>query len=116
MRPVLLLLLAACSGTLAQIEIRDVRVARVSDTDRHVAVEVDVRATEGGGGNLGRYCVDVSFPGDSVLQRVCQQDLTDGDVRTIRLVSEAETGAGASLVITARLANYIDSEIRLAPP
>lgn len=115
-RVLLLLLLSACSGTLAQIEIRDVRVARVSDTDRHVAVEVDVRATEGGGGNLGRYCIDVDFPGDTVIQRVCQQDLTDGDVRTVRIVSQIETGAGASLVVTARLANYIDSETRLAPP
>lgn len=118
MRRVFLLLplLVGCSGPLALIEIRDVRVARVSDSDRHVAVEVDVRATEGGGGNLGRYCVDANFPGDTVLQRTCEQDLTDGDVRTIRLVSQAETGAGASIVVTARLASYIDSETRLAPP
>lgn len=116
-RAILILpLLVGCSGPLAQIDIRDVRVARVSDTDRHVAVEVDVRATEGGGGNVGRYCVDVNFPGDTVLQRTCEADMTDGDVRTVRLVSQAETAAGATLVVTARLANYIDSETRLAPP
>jgi len=104
---------AACDDPLSQINLEDIRLS--STTDKHLIVEVDVRATEAGGRNIGNYCVEITFPGQTNIQRVCNNDLTDGDTRTVRIVSDAVIATGGTVLVAARLPTYISSETRIAP-
>ena len=78
----------------------DARTSR--EADGRVATDVQLEAAEQGGGNAGQYCVSVHWfnpPFDSrTLERSfyefeldsteeCDDDLSDGDQRTFRLVS-----------------------------
>ena len=100
--PALLLLLGAVVACdhVSTIRVLDARTFRLPDG--RVATDVELEAAEQGGGNAGQYCVSVHWfnpPFDSrTLERsyyegeldsteVCDDDLSDGDQRTFRLVS-----------------------------
>lgn len=98
-----LALSGACSGPRASIEIEDARSALLGDGTHKVVVEVDVLAHDQLGGNIGQYCTAVTFAGQADIQRVCYSDLSDGDRRTVRIVSEGDVSASNAISITVRL-------------
>jgi hypothetical protein len=108
-------LLASCSdGPRASVEITGARAFRAPD--KHVVVDVDLVASEGLGGNIGTYCTRVTFTGQENPAEQCFADLSDGDTRTVRLVSEKDLDPGASIVIRVRLGNIDVGRTLAAPP
>jgi hypothetical protein len=93
----------ACSGPRATIEIEDARSMFLGDGTHKVVVEVDVLAHEQLGGNIGQYCTSVTYTGQTDIAQVCYQDLSDGDRRTVRLVSEGDLPDSDGISITVRL-------------
>jgi hypothetical protein len=103
--PVLLLALGSALLSLActrvsAVLILDARPSRAPDN--RVAVDVQLEAVEQGGGGAGPYCVSVhwfnfgfdsnteeraTYEGELDSVEQCANDLSDGDQRTYRLVS-----------------------------
>jgi hypothetical protein len=98
----------------AALEIVDARSARDPGT-RRVSVDVDLRARESLGGNIGVYCVRTTFAGQAEPRETCAADLEDGDLKTLRFVSDGEVAAGAAIQVRARL-GATDAERFLAAP
>lgn len=99
-------LLAAASAvvavgcdTVSYVRILDARLSR--DADNRVVAVVQLEAAEQGGGNVGPYCVSMHvfalgvvqtvgyerYPGELDVAELCDDDLSDGDQRFVRLVS-----------------------------
>lgn len=93
--------LVGCTDPGASIEVEDARSAR--GADRRVLVDIDVLAREGLGGNIGVYCTRVGFTrrtGAVERHESCASDLSDGDTRTIRVISDdADLAAGAPITV-----------------
>jgi len=94
MRRLALVLIAfaglSCSGTRASIEIEDAHVSWTNlKVNRHINVDVDLLAHDQLGGNIGQYCLtlNINFQ-DNV--HFCDDDLADGDRRTVRMESVAD--------------------------
>lgn len=83
---VLLSLASACERERATVRILGATATRLPD--RRLAVDVDVEAHEGLGGNLGRYCVGVAWPFVATFDNQCASDLEDGDTKSLHFVSE----------------------------
>lgn len=95
------LLFGGCEGPHASVDITDARVSR--DAARHVVVEIDLEAQENLGGNIGTYCVRVTFTGQTDYREECRADLEDGDTKTVRFVSNGDLPVGAQIVVRVRL-------------
>lgn len=94
-------LVGACDDPGAALEITDARTFRADDA--RIVVDVDVRAHEALGGNVGVYCVRTSFAGQANAPEHCHADLEDGDRRTLRFVSDGWLAAGAAITVRVRL-------------
>jgi hypothetical protein len=103
-----------CDTAGASLQIRDARASR--DAQRRVVVDIDVRAHESLGGNIGTYCTKVTFTGQTDARQECKADLEDGDTKTIRMVSDGDLPEGAMIVVRVRLAAVDDGRTLFAPP
>lgn len=103
----------ACDGPHAGVEITGARAARV-EGDR-VVVDVDVRAYESMGQNIGVYCVRATFPHQPRPAEECRADLRDGDTRTFRLTSDGPVWSADPIVVRVRHA-ATDTVRHLAVP
>ena len=104
----------ACDGPGASIEITGARAFRGADS--RVVVDIDLRAYEGLGGNVGTYCTRVTFAGQGNPAEVCSADLEDGDTKTVRLVSEGDVAPGAAITIRVRHERTDVGRSLAAPP
>lgn len=94
---------AGCDGPGASLRILAARASR--EPDGRVAVEIDLLASEGLGGNVGTYCTRATFDGQPDPVEVCAADLEDGDTKTVRLTSESTAlRAGAEIKLRVRVA------------
>ena len=105
---------AACDDPRASVEITDARAFR--GADGRVVVDIDLRANEGLGQNVGIYCTRVTFAGQENPAEVCSADLEDGDTKTVRLVSEDDIAPGAAITIRVRLDRAHVGRSLAAPP
>lgn len=94
----LLLTLAACDDPLTEVSIEDARTFRQGAA---VVVELDLRGSEGGGGNVGQYCLRVTFPFQPMQER-CFMDLEDGDTKTVRFETTTAVAPGAVIPVAVR--------------
>lgn len=108
-------LVGACSGPRASIEIEDAHSAFLGDGTHKVVVTVDVLAHDQLGGNIGTYCTSVTFAGQTDVERVCADDLSDGDRKTVRIVSEGDIGDSDSINIVVRLDDVDNGRIIIGP-
>lgn len=104
----------ACEDTGAAIEIIDARAFRAPD--KRVVVDVDLRAHESLGGNVGIYCTRVTFAGQKDPAEECSADLEEGDVKTVRVTSERDVAPGAAITIRVRLDRVDVGRSLAAPP
>lgn len=100
MRKLLLAIAAlglSCSGSRASIEIEDARAGWVNlAVNRHVYVDIDVLAHDQLGGNIGTYCAGLVIPAEETVH-VCDDDLSDGDRKTVRLESTGDVADGVAI-------------------
>lgn len=106
------LALGACDAPRATVGVTDARASR--DAAGRVVVVVELQASEGLGGNVGSYCVRVSFAGEADRED-CRADLEDGDTVTLRFVSSGALPAGAAIGVRVRL-GAVDVRRTLAAP
>jgi hypothetical protein len=84
------------------IDITDARAFR-GDAGR-VVVDVDLIAREALGGSIGVYCTRVTFPGETSFHETCAADLSDGDTKTMRFVSDkTDIPKGGQISVAVRL-------------
>ncbi len=109
--------------TVSYVRILDARVTR--DAENHVVADVQLEAAEKGGGNVGHYCVSIhyfvvgtvqsvgyqTYPGELDAAELCDDDLSDGDQRFVRLVS-TRTDLGAGLPARVQVLQGRDFEFR----
>jgi hypothetical protein len=76
---------------------------------------VDLEAQEGVGGNVGVYCVRVTFAGQPAYREECRADLEDGDTKTVRVVSDGDLAPGTAITVRVRL-GVVDVGRSLAAP
>jgi hypothetical protein len=100
MRAFLVLFLLACEAPRAGVEIEEVTASR--DAARKVVVDVVIRAREGLGGNIGNYCAQATFPGQSEPVEICASDLEDGDTKALHFVSANDVAEGSIIAIRVR--------------
>lgn len=92
----------SCAGNRASIEIEDARASWVNlAVTRHVYVDVDLLAHDQLGGNIGWYCATLRIPGQNDVI-VCDDDLSDGDRKTLRLESASDVGDAVPINISVR--------------
>lgn len=107
--------LAGCEDTDASLNIESATATRTPD--KRVAVDAVLAAEEGLGGNVGNYCVTVTFAGQDYPAQICAADLRDGDRKTVRLVSDkASIAPGAAISVRVRLATVDVGRSLVAPP
>lgn len=104
----------ACEGPGAEITIEGARASR--DAQKRVVVDIDLVAREALGGNIGIYCTRVTFTGQPQPKTVCSADLSDGDRKTQRIVSDGDLNDGAAIAIRVRLAARDVEWNLVAPP
>jgi hypothetical protein len=90
-----------CDEPGATLRLVDVRASRTPEN--RVAVDVELVADEGLGGNIGVYCTRVTFEAQAVPAELCSTDMEDGDIKTVRLVSETDLGAVPNPSISVRV-------------
>jgi hypothetical protein len=106
--------LTACPDPGASIDIEDARATRLPDG--RVAIEVDVRAQERLGKNLGTYCTRVTFTGQADFAEECRSDLEDGDLRTLHFESAIDLDDGALIFVDLHLPDRDARRTLVAPP
>lgn len=104
----------ACDDTGASLQITDVHAFR--SPERRVVVDVDLRAHESLGANIGVYCARATFAGQARVAEVCSADLEDGDEKTVRLMSDGDLAPGAAITIRVRLGRVDVGRTLAAPP
>lgn len=88
---------ASCSGSRSSIEIEDARSSWVNlSANRHIYVDIDVLAHDQLGGSIGPYCATLVIPFQSNV-RVCDDDLSDGDRKTVRVESGGDVTDGVKI-------------------
>jgi hypothetical protein len=102
----------ACDEPTATIEIKEIRGSR--DAAGHVIADTDIVGHDSLGRGIGTYCLLVTFPGEAQSSS-CNDDLRDGDRKTLRAVSQGSPDPGASISIAVRL-GAIDAMGSLAAP
>ena len=105
---------SGCDDTGASVEIVDARAFRAPAG--RVVVDVDLRAHESLGKNIGVYCTRVTFAGEADPVEVCAADLEDGDTKTVRLMSAGDPAPGAAITIRVRLDRVDVGRSLAAPP
>lgn len=90
----------ACDGPRASLEITGVHASR--GEDRRVIIDVELRASENMGGNIGTYCTQVTFAGQADPAERCRTDLEDGDTATVRVISDGDVPEGGAINIRVR--------------
>ena len=105
---------SACDETGASVEITDARAFRAAGG--RVVVDVDLRAHESLGKNIGVYCTRVTFAGEVDPVEACSADLEDGDTKTVRLMSAGDPAPGAAITIRVRLDRVDVGRSLAAPP
>lgn len=90
----------ACSDPRASLKIDTTAMTR--DTERRVVVDVELTASEGLGGNIGAYCVRVTFAGQSAFREQCAADLEDGDRKKLRFVSDGAVPPQGAIFVRIR--------------
>ena len=105
--------LAGCNDPTASIEITAMRGSR--DAAGHVVADTDVVGHESLGHDVGTYCLLVTFPGEADFTS-CNDDLRDGDRKTLRAVSLGSPDPGASISIRVRLGANDTVGSLAAPP
>jgi hypothetical protein len=104
----------ACGDPGAAVEIRDAQASR--DAVRRVVVDVELLARESLGGNVGTYCVRVTFTGQAEPREQCSTDLQDGDTKVIRFTSDGDLPPNVPINIRVRLGSVDVGRSLAAPP
>jgi hypothetical protein len=117
------LLALACDRSVAVV-ILETRTARAPDN--RVFADVEVEAVEQGGRGAGGYCVSIHwfnpgfnpateprsyYPGELDRIEQCANDLSDGDRRTFRLVSNrSDLAAGLPARVQVRVGDSFETQ------
>jgi len=110
-----LLLLLACDGARASVEIEADHVAFLDATSRRVVIQLDLLGHDQLGGGVGWYCIRTTFPKDPGPVTTCANDLSDGDRKSVRITSVNDQDNSASIDVRLRSNDVDDGRTLVAP-
>lgn len=79
-------------------------------------MEAEIAGKERLGGNIGVYCVTVTFVGENNEIEDCRSDLEDGDRRTLRYTSKTALAAGSEVDFSVNVDRVGSRRVLVAPP